>query len=236
MININNNINIELFKLIKSHKKEEFINLINKNPNLNLNIKDNSNNYLIQYAILYNYTNIVKLLLSKSIKIDIYDTDQRSILYIPIKYRYNNMLKIILENEKDSIGVSLLDYGDNMGLHPLHYAIYFGNIDAVRIILEYYEDINQTDKNGNSYLHAAIKHKNRKIFDMIIEKNPNLNQQTNEGETPIHLSCNYGEFEISKLLLSKGVDINISDYQAQITPIFYSIILNNIELFNLLLA
>ena len=43
------------------------------------------------------------------------------------------MLKIILKMRKILLS-SLLDYGDNMGLHPLHYAIYFGNIDAVKII------------------------------------------------------------------------------------------------------
>ena len=59
------------------NQKINSINLINNNPNLNLNIIDTPNNYLIQYAILYNYIDIVKLLLSKSIKIDIYDTDQK---------------------------------------------------------------------------------------------------------------------------------------------------------------
>ena len=47
-------INITLFKLLKNHEWDKFKDLIDKTTDLDLNIRDNSNNYLLQYAILYN--------------------------------------------------------------------------------------------------------------------------------------------------------------------------------------
>ena len=229
------NTNKLLFKLIKEHKRDEFIKLVQNNPNIDLNIRDESNNYLIQYAVLYNDIEIVKTLLDRGIKIDVHDVDYRSILYIPIKYNYNELLQILLDNEKKSIGISLLDHNDKSGLYPLHYAIAFNNETATKIILGHYDNINQSDNDGNTFLHYSIKFKNLSIFKNLLEKSPDINIQTNTGETSMHWACNYGQYEIAKILYDMGADVNIQDNDSQIIPIMYSIILNDTKLFNLLL-
>ena len=55
--------NLKLFKYIKMQNWKEFEN--NLNNTIDLNIKDEHNNYLIQYIILYNNLDILK----KNIKI-----------------------------------------------------------------------------------------------------------------------------------------------------------------------
>ena len=232
---LDTNINKLLFKLIKNHKHKEFIKLVLDNPDLDLNIRDNSSNYLIQYAVLYNDVEIVKLLLKRNTKIDVYDIDYRSILYIPIKYNYHELLEVMLENEKESIGVTLVDYSDRQGMVALHHAINFTNETAIKIILKYYNDINQSDDEGYTFLHYAIKNKNINIFNLILKHNPNINLQTKNGETPLLLSCGYQQYEIAQILYNIGANVNLQDYQEQITPLMYSIILNNLNLFNLLL-
>jgi ankyrin repeat protein len=229
------NINKLLFKFIKNHEHKKFIKLVLDNPDLDLNIRDNSNNYLIQYAVLYNNAEIVKLLLKRNTKIDVYDIDYRSILYIPIKYNYHELLKLILENEQESIGVTLVDYSDRQGMVALHHAINFANEKAIQIILKHYSDINQSDNEGNTFLHYAIKNKNIDIFKLILKHSPNINLQTKNGETPILLSCGYQQYDITKILYDMGANVNLQDHQEQITPIMYSIILNDSNLFNLLL-
>ena len=105
-------INDKLFKLIKNHQKEEFTKIFKENSDIDCNIRDDNNNYLIQYAILYNMPDIINLLISKGSKLDIIDIDGRSLLFMPIKYGYIEALKILLEKDKDNIGVSLLEYSD----------------------------------------------------------------------------------------------------------------------------
>ena len=49
------NTNVEitkiLFKLLKNHEWDKFKDYIDKNSEIDLNIRDNSNNYLIHYSL-----------------------------------------------------------------------------------------------------------------------------------------------------------------------------------------
>ena len=228
-------LNDRLFILLKSHKIVEFKEIILNNPNLDLNITDLSDNYLIQYLVLYNYIELVQILLNRGCKVDIYDNDYRSILFNVIKYNYIKLLDVILKKESESIGISLLSYSDNYGLYPLHYAIMFNNVEAIKLILKYNININELDFNGDNYLMYSIKYKNNEIFNLILNKNPFIDHQTNTGETILHIACNFGMYNIVKMLLKKNINVNLADYKIQITPIFYSIIRDNLELFNLLI-
>jgi ankyrin repeat protein len=228
-------INDNLFNLVKSHKWEELIKTINNTKDLDCNIRDSNNNYLIQYVILYNKIEIIKLLIEKGAKLDVTDIDGRSLLFIPIKYNYDDILETILENDKNSIGISLLEFSDNKGLFPIHYTILFNNLNAINIILKYITNIDTPDNDGNTALHLSIQMKNLDIFNQIIKHNPDVNYQTNQGESPLHIACNFTQIEMIKILLKYDIDVNIQDYENHITPLMYSIILDNTSLFNLLI-
>lgn len=230
-------INDNLFKLIKNHQKEEFINILKQNTDIDCNIRDNNNNYLIQYAIIYNMTDIINLLISRGSKLDIVDIDGRSLLFMPIKYGYNESLELLLEKDKDNIGISLLEYSDIKGLFPIHYAILFKNLTAIKLITKYMNNIDIPDKEGNTPLHYSIKVKELEIFKQILENDPDINYQTNQGESALHIACNFTQIKIiEELLKIKTIDVNIQDYENQITPLMYSIILDDNRLFNLLLG
>ena len=80
----------------------------------------------------------------------------------------------MLIKEKDTVGISLLDHSDNKGLFPIHYAIIFKNINALKIILKYINNIDISDNDGNTALHYSIKMKDIDMFNLIIEKLPDL--------------------------------------------------------------
>ena len=50
-----------LFKLVKNEDSSKLNKFIKNTPDLDLNIKDNSDNYLITYAIIKNNVKLVKL-------------------------------------------------------------------------------------------------------------------------------------------------------------------------------
>ena len=92
------------------------------------------------------------------------------------------------------------------------------------------------DKEGNTALHYSIKVKDLEIFKEILSKDPDVNQQTNQGESALHIACNFTQISvIEELLKIKTINTNIQDYENQITPLMYSIILDDIKLFNLLI-
>ena len=211
-----------LFNLIKSHKYDDFIDIINNNKDINLNIKDNSNIYLIQYAILYNNLKIVEFLLKKNVNIDIIDENGRILLYVPIKYNYIDIIKIMLLYNEKYIGISILDILDNHKNCVLHYAIIFNNLEIVKLLLKYKFYINICDKNDNNSLHLSIKQKNYEICRLLIDKNININQLNINGETPLFIAINIGFFQIVNLLLDNNSMIDNKEYKKQLTPFLIS--------------
>ena len=212
----------ELFNLIKSHKYDDFMNLINNNKDINLNIKDESNIYLIQYAILYNNITIVEFLLKKNININIFDENGRILLYIPIKHNYIDIIKIMLIYNEINIGISILDIIDKYKNCVLHYAIIFNNLEIVKLLLEYNFYINICDNNDNNSLHLSIKQKNYEICKLLINKNININQLNNNGETPLYMAINIGFFQIVDLLIDNNSIIDNKEYTKQMTPFLIS--------------
>ena len=62
---------MKLFDLIKQRKYKEVISYIKKNPDIDLNIQDEFNNYFIEYVLDSNNMELIKFFLSKNIYLDI---------------------------------------------------------------------------------------------------------------------------------------------------------------------
>ena len=237
IIDVDINTNTKLFKLIKNHEYDKLKEILNdKTIEIDLNIRDKSNNYLIQYAILFNKPEILTILLNNEAKTDILDIDGRGLLFNPIKYNYTKILEILLKNDKHSIGISLLEFSDNNGYYPIHYCILFKNMECLKLILNNFQNFSINDKVDNTPLHLAIKTKSLDIFNLILKNKSNINKQNKDGETPLHIACNFNQFEMAKILLENNADANITDYNNNITPLMYSVIINDFNLFNLLVS
>ena len=141
-----------LFDLLRRDEFDKFKEYINKKETLDVNVRDESGNYLVTYAVIKNNIPIVKILLEKGCRIDIKDQEGKTLLYLPIKYKYTDIIKLIIDYNQSSIGISIIDLSDNDGNIPIHYAIYFKNIEAIDILLSANSNVNFLDKNGNNYL------------------------------------------------------------------------------------
>lgn len=215
-----------LFQLLKDNKYDQFKKIMMENEQIDVNYRDESGNYLIFYAIIKNNIEIINLILEKECRTDVNDQEGRSLLYLPIKYGYDDILKLLLEHNKHVIGISIVDLKDSFNNIPLHYAIFFKNINAIDILLNHNSNLNITDKDGNNSLHLAVYTKNLSICNKIIDKDININAKTAIGETALHIACNFQQFDIIKLLINNNIDINAQDYNNEITAIIYSITLN----------
>lgn len=227
--------NAKLFDLLKKHKWDEFIKYINSVDHIDLNIRDDQNNYLLTYAILYNKPDIVKLLVERDARIDILDNEDRSILYIAIKYDYQEIIDMLLEYNKNNIGILLFDIRDRNNHVPIHYTIVFNNVTALLKLLDAGASPNTSDKNGYNSLHLSVYVRSYRMCSMILKYNIDINSRLKSGETALHIACNLQLTDIVKLLLVNGISINIQDYEHEFTALHYSVNLNNKELVTLLL-
>ncbi|AYV77233.1 MAG: ankyrin repeat protein [Barrevirus sp.] len=198
-------------------------------------MQDTLGNYLISYAIIKNNKEIVELLIENECRIDILDQEGRSILYLPIKYDYRDIIKILVNYNKHSIGISIADFKDRYNNIPLHYAIFFKNIEAFNLLLGI-SNTSVRDSDGNNSLHLATYSKNYEMCEkVLIKENININARSTNGETALHIATNLELEDIIKLLLDYGVNPNVQDYEGQLTPLMYLINLNNSKLSKLLL-
>lgn len=219
-----------LFNYAKNNIWDKFVDFLQKNEDIDVNIRDDSNNYLINYAIIQNRTDAVSILINRQSNLDMTDHDGRSILFVPIKYNYNEIVKLLLYFNKINIGILLIDMKDKNGHIPLNYAINFKNKEAIKLLLEANSDVNSIDKFGNNALHLAIYTKDIEICKLILNTKINVNARTKIGETPLHIACNFQLNDIVIELLdnkNNKIDVDIQDYDHEFTPLHYSITLNN---------
>lgn len=220
-----------LFDLLKSHQWDEFIEIVKNDKTLDMNVRDDSNVFLLTYAVLYNQEDIVKLILTRNAKLDILDIDGRSILYIPIKYGYFNITNILLEKNKNTIGVSIVNVKDSKGNIPLHYAIHFQDIQIFKLLLKHGANIFFSDSKGNNSLHLAVHSKNYELCKLIINHNKMIvNTRQSNGENALHIACNFELKNIVELLLKNDINVNIQDYDQEFTPLHYAINTWNLDI------
>ena len=208
LIDENNDTVIKIFDYIKLHNWKELKKII-ETTNIDLNIKDNSNTYLLEYVIIFNQVEIIDLLLKKEIRIDITDDYSRSILYSVIKFSYLDILKKLLEKDKLLIGKSILEIKDNDDNIPLFYAIKFFNIDSVNIILPYTNNFYIKNKEGDNALHISIKSENFEMFKLINSYFPDLKSRNIKGESYLHLIIKYKCYDMLDYIFYKIIEQNI---------------------------
>jgi ankyrin repeat protein len=83
----------------------------------------------------------------------------------------------------------------------LHLAVFFGNNEICKLLLEYGADPNIKDESGYIALHWARTLRNTSIYKLLLDNGTDPNSQDYKGQTPLHEACRYGNLEACKLLL-----------------------------------
>jgi len=228
-------INTQLFDYISKQDWDSIIKIIKENDDIDLNIRDESNNYLIQFIIIYNKIDLIDIFIEKKCKIDIIDTDGKCLLYYAIKYNYYKLIEKLLEI--NYIGFPIIELKDKNKNYPIHYAIMFNNYKILELLLSKNTNVNIKDGNGNTPLMNAIRIKNYKIIEYLLSNEKiNINSTNNVGETALHIACSNEKESIVELLLqNKDININVQDLENKYTPLMYAVSLNNFNITNLLL-
>jgi len=108
-------------------------------------------------------------------------------------------------------GADLDDVRGVAGRNPLHGATYSGNLEVVRILIEYDPAyINARDKYGWTPLLVASNGRNSKdgsVVRLLLEHGADINAQSQNGWTPLLWASYYGTLEVVRLLLERGADV-----------------------------
>ena len=236
-IDTNETIIIKIFEYIKSEKWNLLEKIIKDNKEIDYNIKDISNTYILEYAILFNKINIVKLLLDiENIRIDILDDNNRSILYNVIKFGYIDILNLFIKKNKDLLGLNVFELTDKLGNIPLFYAISFNNLDIIELIMKEMTTLYIKNNNGENGLHLSIKTQNIKTFKLVNKYINNINIKNNNGEQCYHIMIKYKCYDMIEYILNNNftIDINTTEKKANHTPLHVMCLTLDLKLIDLI--
>lgn len=218
---------IKIFELVKLRDWDKLIKII-KSTEIDLNIKDNSGMWLIEYAILFNQNGLIDVLLDKNVRIDITDDNSKSILYNVIKFSYSDILIKLLEKNKTTVGKSILEIKDTNQNIPLFYAIKLFNIECVKIILSYTNNFYISNSDGDNALHLAIKSQNFEIFELVSKYFNDTKSRNTNGESYLHLiiklKCyNMLEYFVNKIKTDPNIKeiLNYVEFKYNFTILHY---------------
>jgi len=97
------------------------------------------------------------------------------------------------------------------GRNPLHGAADSGNLEVVRILIEYHPAyIDAKDEDGWTPLLWASRGRNSKdgsVIQLLLEHGADINAPSQTGWTPLHTASSYGALEVVRLLLECGADV-----------------------------
>jgi uncharacterized protein len=120
---------------------------------------------------------------------------------------------------------NLCNAEDENGLIALGVAAHYGQIEIVRLLLNYGADLNSVSDSkvsyipSNSALHAAIAGKApRNLVEFLLTEGADIHCVDSSGYTPLHIAAFDGNEEIVTLLLEYRADPDFENTADQLTP------------------
>ena len=194
---------------VKQNKKDivEYLLMSRANPN----IPNNAGYYPIHGAIHNGLLDTVKVLIENNANINIASLGEAGGI-TPLYYA--------MGYGKQEISVPIIDYllkrkADpnimSCGHLPIHAAIINGHLDAVKVFIDNYININTANTQGLYPIHWAANNGNTEIIKLLIERataDVNVKSEASHQVTPLRIAAQNGHLDIVKYLISRGADAN----------------------------
>lgn len=208
-----------------------------KNPNL----KDNYDFPLVMYAMLFNDTDMLKILFDMNVDIKSDDIDT-GLLFLALSNnslfgesfdeKNKNALKLLLSFGVSADSDSFKKVPFLNEYTPLSLALRFENKQAIKLLLDNGADINGRDLGGKTLIMEALKNKNENLVNFLIENKAGLNYEDFNGKSVYQYAYESGDLGVIKsidpefknlhnissnntdnlMLLSKRADSKTLDY------------------------
>lgn len=99
------------------------------------------------------------------------------------------------------------------GFQPLGLAVFFGHVDAARLLLEHGAEVNQPARHAQikaAPIHSATAATDAsarlELTRLLLARGADANAAQEGGFTPLHAAAQHGDAELARLLLDHGAD------------------------------
>ncbi len=110
-------------------------------------------------------------------------------------------------------GGSSIDSASKDGFTALHFACFFGQPEAARLLLEHGAAVDVVAANPTRVmaLHSAASARNLEAARLLVERGAPVNARQQAGWVPIHAAAQNGDRAMVELLLRHGADASLAN-------------------------
>ena len=119
-----------------------------------------------------------------------------------------------------------INHPSKEGLTPLLLAVTRGNLDAIRLLVQFNANIYATTPLGLDVIHLCAQGNNTEIFVFFYELRCSIQNTDNKGGTPLHWAAYMGSFNMLSLLLALGAKKSVKDQEGR-TPLHLAVMAAN---------
>ena len=177
----------------------------------NFDLADKNGFTALHIAVKNKNELLVTALLNKKAKVDLKDKDGFTPFHLAAQLGNLDMVRVLLREEKEKaynliVALDLATQAGNLevvkflikagaevglayqaGFTPLHLAVEVGNLKLIDALLTE-ENVNQTDKDGNTLLHLAAQGGHLDVINFLIEREAGVDPENEKRLTPLQLA------------------------------------------------
>lgn len=154
----------------------------------------------LQWAVVENRPEIVKLLIDRGADVNARDRSDMTALHSATIFNRVDMLRWLIDAGAD-LDAKCLSY-NAIRMTPLHKAVEAGSYDAVKVLLDAGADVNVRTEGSNQVtpLHVAAARGRQGIIRMLVEYDADLNPRDVTGATPVRWAVKMDQNDTAALL------------------------------------
>src|SRR4051812_10222576 len=185
------------FELLKSKDLEGLGRLLQENPST-AGAKDSNGVSLLMQLIYRGNRDLAKIVAAQKPELDVFEAAS-----FGDEIRLNELLRD---------PAAPLAYS-NDGFTALHFACYFGQAEASRLLLEKGAKVDAVATNPTQVmpLHSAVSARNLEAARLLLERGAPVNARQQSGWVPLHAAAQNGDRGMIALLLSHNADVTIAN-------------------------
>jgi ankyrin repeat protein len=166
-------------------------------------VRDSAGVSLLMHSLYRGHRDLAELIASKKEALDIFEAAALGRL---------DRLKQYLRDAASAINSRSKD-----GFTALHFACFFGQPDAARLLLENGAAVDAVAANPTQVmpLHSAASSRNLEAARLLLERGAPVNARQQAGWVPIHAAAQNGDRPMVELLLQHGADRKLLNDQGK---------------------
>ncbi|KAI6655703.1 Inversin 1 [Oopsacas minuta] len=188
------------------------------------------NGYLpLHYAIERNFIDCIDCYFTFDFTDDLEDNNGRTCLMLSCQLGHHESTRAILERRISGVN----GFSDKNGMSALHFASIGGNINCLKLLLQYGALVDMQDNHLRTSLSYACEYGYAFIVEYLINSGGLIDLPSIDGRLPIHYAALTNSCSTIAFLISKGNQLNTPDQMGRI-PLHYACTLDNVELITML--